>query len=458
MLALAGMSAAALVAILAFGPRPDEPAAPPERGAPAGGGDAEAAGEAGEPPADAEGRATAAQSAREARAAQARAASEAEAERERQLVEQARLALERFQQRARNPDAHQRRVLERIFEPLEEASARYAKHESLEDSRWFGEDQESNQASIDELLDQAIGVLELSEIAETRRELREARARIKELAGQRARDREARLSSRPKGDISKLRQPFVDSTEDIDARIEAATHEIDGLEQRMVLLEQEFINALREIGVDVDRNTAQSLLGTVSGDDFVEMCIAFDNIRIVTVQLQDLTEQAGESLDVARRYYGSYVVLVRIMDRIQKQFVERIESEQLPKLAGFEERAQRNIAQAKKNLLAGGDPQVAEQNIRSNELTLEATDFYRRFLQEQAASVRAQNEALQPRLRDALNTYDTVRLSSQVAELIREGQRNFSALLELDVPELRGFENAELEAEFRRLTDELIRP
>ena len=45
-----------------------------------------------------------------------------------------------------------------------------------------------------------------------------------------------------------------------------------------------------------------------------------------------------------------------------------------------------------------------------------------------------------------------------MAELLREGQRNFSALLELEVPKLRGFENAELQLEFERLTRELVQP
>ncbi len=386
-----------------------------------------------------------------------RLAAERTAEEER-LALQAREAFERFQERARNPDEHQREVIERIFDPVERAAERYGKHDDLDESTWFGEDQESNNKAIDELLDKAIQVLEISGISETRAKLRRNRERIAELENTLARDREARISAPAEEDLTTLEKPFKDSAEDIDARIDTQTLEKSELELEIVVLEQDFVDSLAEIGVEIDRASAKSLLNTVSGDDFVEMCIAFDNIRIVTVQLQDLTEQAGESLDVARRYYGSYVVLVRIMDRIQKEFIRRIEEEQLPKLAKFEELARKNIEQARKNAASGGDPQVAEQNIRSNKLTQEATEFYRRFLIEQAKDVAAQNEALQPKLRDALNTYDTVRLSSQVAELIREGQRNFSALLELEVPDLRGFENEELEAEFQRLTQELIQP
>jgi hypothetical protein len=184
----------------------------------------------------------------------------------------------------------------------------------------------------------------------------------------------------------------------------------------------------------------------------------FHNVRLVTVRLQQLTEEAGESLDVAKRYYGSYVVLVRILDHVQKDFVERVRTDQVPRLDAFAQKAEANIETARDNAANGGDPRIAEQNIRSNELTREACKAYARYLLEQAAAVEAQNEALQPRLRDALNTFETVQLSSQVAETIRDARRNFAALLELDVPELRGFENVELQREFERLTDQLFAP
>ncbi|MEO0652946.1 MAG: hypothetical protein AAFZ65_19885, partial [Planctomycetota bacterium] len=58
--------------------------------------------------------------------------------------------------------------------------------------------------------------------------------------------------------------------------------------------------------------------------------------------------------------------------------------------------------------------------------------------------------------RDAINTYDTVRVSSQVAEILRDSLNDLDALLELEVPKLRGFDNRELQEEFSRLTDELI--
>jgi|GEM_PF-1971311 len=357
-----------------------------------------------------------------------------------------------------DPDEHERRILRKIFEPLERASERYAKHEDLDESTFFGEDQESNQAAIDRLLDEAIETLGLSAINDTRQRLREIREEIEASEEQLSRDREARLSAPYENELNALEEQFTTTREDLDARIADNEERIAKLERERTDLEETFVDELDAIGLDLDRETARGLLSTVSGEDFVEMCVVFHNVRLVTVRLQQLTEEAGESLDVARRYYGSYVVLVRILDHIQKDFVARVRNEQVPKLAQFGERARENIEQARANLETGGDPRIVEQNIESNQLTLDACLAYRRYLLEQADAVEAQNEALQPRLRDAINTFETVQLSSQVANAIREARRNFAALLELDVPDLRGFENVQLRQEFERLTDQLLEP
>lgn len=357
-----------------------------------------------------------------------------------------------------DPDEHERQILRRIFEPLEQASERYAKHDDLEESTFFGEDQETNQAAIDRLLDEAIGTLGLSAINDTRQRLREIREETDAAEEQLSRDREARLSAPFESELNALEQQFTTTREDYDERIADNEEQIAKLERERTDLEETFVDELEAIGLDLDRETARGLLATVSGEDFVEMCVVFHNVRLVTVRLQQLTEEAGESLDVARRYYGSYVVLVRILDHIQKDFVERVRTEQVPRLAEYSERARENIEQARENLANGGDPRIVEQNIESNQLTLDACLAYRRYLLDQAAAVEAQNEALQPRLRDAINTFDTVQLSSQVANAIREARRNFAALLELDVPDLRGFENVQLRQEFERLTDQLLEP
>lgn len=339
-----------------------------------------------------------------------------------------------------------------VMNSLSEAAEAHDEHGQLDESTWFGRDQDDNRKRIDDLLDEAIAVLRVSEIETTRAELRRLEGEIDQLEAQRIMDREASVSAPLEQELNQLQRTYTTSREDLDQRIQEAARGIAERRDQTRDLQLEFVRQMNAIGVKLDLTAAQSLLSTVTGDDFVEMCVVFDNVRGVTIQLQELTEKSGESLEAAQRYYGSFVVLIRLMDKVQQDFVRRVTEEMIPRLEELAAEAGRIIQGAEENMARGGDRSIGEQNIRSNQLTIQATGLYVDYLRGQAAEIRARNTGLQISLRDAENTYATVTLSSEVATLLREGQRNFAALLKLDLPSLRGFENAELKAEFEHLT------
>ncbi len=346
----------------------------------------------------------------------------------------------------------------KVIEPLTDASEAYLKHDDLEESTWFGTDKGDNQEKINQLLNDAIEALGVSEVATTRLELRKLENRIQELGKKRMEDLEARLGAPLEADLNRVQKTITTSQEDYDEQIAAADKEIGEAETQIIQLHLDFVRQMRAIGVELDLDGAKGLLSTVTGDDFVQMCVVFDNVRGMTEQLQELTEQSGESLEAAKRYYGSYVVLIRIMDHVQKDFIRRAREEMVPKLHKLATKASAIARDAEANIADGGDRTIGEQNIRSNELTVRATQLYAEYLLIQADEIESRNDLLQLSLRDAQNTYDTVALSSEVAKLLQDGSRNFAALLKLDLPELRGFENAELRAEFERLSEQMVQP
>jgi hypothetical protein len=346
----------------------------------------------------------------------------------------------------------------KVIAPLTDASEAYLKHDDLEESTWFGTDKNDNQNTINGLLNDAIEALGVSEIATTRQELRSLEEHIVKLQKTQMSDREARLSAPLEADLNRVQKTITTSQEDYDESIAAADKEMGEHKTRILQLHLDFVRQMRAIGVELDLDGARGLLSTVTGDDFVQMCVVFDNVRGMTGQLQELTEQSGESLDAAKRYYGSYVVLIRIMDHVQKDLIRRAREEMAPKLGELAMKARAIALEAEANIAHGGNKTIGEQNIRSNELTVRATQLYAEYLLNQADEIEARNELLQISLKDAQNTYDTVALSSEVAKLLQDGSRNFAALLKLDLPPLRGFENAELRAEFERLSEQMIQP
>lgn len=361
--------------------------------------------------------------------------------------------VDRFQQRFGE-------LFESVLPTLDQARELVDRHASLPDiSRVpFKTDKQSNSAEINELLDQAIEVLGISEVSDYRQRIRDSISAISTSHANIADYRRQRVSASFAKDQSKLDivNPFELSKEALDERIAAESAEIDSQEQLLVELKKSFAEELSKIGVEVDEDGVDALLSSVSGDDIVTMAVVFDNIKQVTTQLQQLTEESGEALDVSKRYYGMYVVMIHVMDRIQKTFVRDINEKHLPKLNEFASQADANIKQARALIeIDGGDSQLLKANIASNQLTRETADLYIEYLQRNAELIEAENKRAQKNLATAMNTYDTVKLSSDVAALMNTGRRDFETLMKLQVPALREFSNESIRKEFQRMTSEL---
>ena len=83
-----------------------------------------------------------------------------------------------------------------------------------------------------------------------------------------------------------------------------------------------------------------------------------------------------------------------------------------------------NIKQARALIkINGGDEKLLRANIASNQLTRETAVLYIEYLRRNAALIEAENRKAQKTLATAMNTYDTVKLSSDVAALMNTVRR-----------------------------------
>jgi len=356
------------------------------------------------------------------------------------------------------------RLFEKIVPTLDEARKLVDRHDQLPKRRFlllrpFGNDQESNAAETTQLLDEAIEMLDSSPLRDLWKELHATRKLIRKGHHKLAEYRQRRVSAPREKETGLFDRAFVSTKEDYDKMIAAEEEEIEASEEIIDGLKDGIVKLLKELHLDIDRDGLESLLSSVSGDDFVSMIALFDNIRQLTGQLQDLTEQSGEALDIAKRYYGMHVVLVKIMDRMQIRFITEIDQEHIPRLQGYTKEAGGNIRQALELIRKeGGDESILRSNIESNELTMRAAKLYTEYLLQNADLIRAENKQIKKNLSTALNTYKTVKLSSDVSRLMKTGRQNFEALMKLQIPPLREFRNEMLRKEYQRMTTELLNP
>ena len=249
--------------------------------------------------------------------------------------------------------------------------------------------------------------------------------------------------------------PLITTKSGYDKKIAAAEEEIAVATDDIAAEKQKLVTDLERIGMKLDAKSIDNLLDSITGDEFMRVSIIFDNAKKFAAELERLTNESGEDLETAKKYYGVYLMLLKTVSRLQEKFVENVDNEYYPKLDEFADKARETIADAQKAIRLGGDKATLEKNIESNRLTYDAALFYKQGLAEQKHQMMLANLETKKSILTAANTYKTVALSKDVAELMADSRRAFNSITGLAVPDLRPFENQKMKKAFSTMTREL---
>jgi hypothetical protein len=350
-----------------------------------------------------------------------------------------------------------------VLGALEDALVVHDEIPTLEESTFIGRDQEDATADLDELIEDAMALLESEAINNLRTQYRELEERLEEQEQKLTEYRSERVLAVEDGRSLQTRlvpgdtlKSFVAVTKaDYDMLIEATENNIEAYEEEKALTMTQMSQALNAIGVELDADQLEAMMSSVVGDDIVSMSVVFNAIKDMTTQLAELTQSSGEDLEHAKKYYGMVVVLHRIMAHMQESFVADVDEKYLPKLTQYRDNARSNIEESRDLMGEGGNEKTLKNNIQSNKLTIEVIDLYADMLERQRDKVAAAHEVTVREMKVANNTYNTVSLSSSVVSMIREGANTFDQLISLQMPDIREFQNEEVREEFRNLTERL---
>jgi hypothetical protein len=243
------------------------------------------------------------------------------------------------------------------------------------------------------------------------------------------------------------------TVDEYDAQIAQRQEQIGVYRQELEAIRRQFASDLRGIGLELSDQQLEFLLATVVGDNLVEMGIAFDNVKAITAGLEGLVEQSGEELPSARRYYGMYVVLLQVLDRMHGRLLGDIEKVYLPQIDTIARKTEQLAAEARQ-LKQGPEAnrQILESNLQALALTGRAAGLYREYLIQQSRELAQSQQRLQRDIATAWNTYETVKVSGDLVSLIRTSERMLGELFNRQVPELRPFANLDMQREFEKLT------
>jgi len=350
-----------------------------------------------------------------------------------------------------------------ILAELEEALEIHDEIPTLEESKLIGRDQQDAEDDLNELIQDAMGLFESEAINTLRDQYRQLEVKIRDQEDKLVEYRSERvLATREDRSLRTQLLPgetlksFVAVTKaDYDLLIEATEKNISAYEADRANTLNQMRQALVSIGVDLSEEQLETMMSSVIGDDIIDMSVVFNTIKDITLQLAELTQQSGENLAHAKKYYGMVVILHRMMGQMQADFISAVDEIYLPKLKGYRESALANIEESRKLIDGNNNRRTLEHNIESNKLTLKVIDLYAALLKKQRDKVAKAHKVTQREISIADNTYKTVSLSSSVVTMLRKGTNTFDQLISLQMPDIREFQNEEIREEFRKLTEKL---
>jgi hypothetical protein len=311
-----------------------------------------------------------------------------------------------------------------------------------EDGGWFGK-------TTAERADAIIDVLATGKLRDIRNRLQAIRADI-----QSHRDKIRDLHFAEVGQLD-------DASRDETARlIEAENQAIQKDDAQVNELAAAFSAELRDAGVDLSPVQLGSLLNVTSGDDLSEIAELFASLRTISDALEQSTVSSSEDIDIAKRYYEIYAVLLDTALYAEVRFIHKVDELWIPRIDAVTVETRKLGAETDRLLAttSNANRSVLAANKRAQAMTTQTADLYRHYLLEQRRDALSIARKLQEQRNVALNTYKTVAQSIDLVRLVRTSNGEFQQLLQVEIPPLRPFESEQMKLEFEKLSNQINKP
>jgi len=345
---------------------------------------------------------------------------------------------------------------DKLHDELDKALTIINEERQAPESSWvpFKDDKKSLEADLEALLEEVIEILNISDLTAIKKEIRAAQGNVRNYRKRISRLQTEKLMAPDKVAGWKVWKKDVADYEEKIADYRAA---IDENEDRIAALKARFLEKIESIGIALTGDQIDTLIYSVTGDDDVAMIAVFDNIKILTEKLRELTRESRENIETARRYYGMHVVLLKTLLHLQETYIKRIDERHLPALEAIAEE-NRALMAGTETLLENSTAQHREQyvaNLEAQRLTDKTAELYMRYLRRNKERVTASRAKILREFEVAENTYHTVSTAYALIAVMRSADRFFNALSALQTPDLLTFDNREMREEFRKLTSKM---
>jgi len=330
--------------------------------------------------------------------------------------------------------------------------------QTLPDSTWnpFKEDKQSLDKKINALLDEAVEILNISDLSTIKQQVNECQADIHDYKQTIAELRTEKMMAPEDEADWKI---WVNDVEDYENKIAAFQKKISEKEQTIEELKAQLHEQFSKQGILLDNEQLDTLIYSVTGDDDIEIISVYNNIKAITTKLRDLTAESGEDIESARRYYGMHALLLKILLNLQQGYVDRVDGQYVPELNAIE-KDNRRLMEKTRTLLSSSGPshkKIYQANLNAQELINRTVALYRQYLDKNKTRMTRSREKIYTEYQAAENTYMTVSTAYTLIAMMRDADNLYDSINTLQVPDLLTFNNKAMKAEFKKLTGRLER-
>ena len=236
-----------------------------------------------------------------------------------------------------------------------------------------------------------------------------------------------------------------------------STREIDAYQQARSDLIDKVRIRLTGYGLSLNNGQVNVLLSRVDAGDILTMTTVFSVISEMTRQFSEATASSGENLTVAKKYYGFHVALLELQLYIQDRYINQLQSVYITNTRRI---TAENAALISKTTelfenATGIHRNLYQRNLKAQTYTQDVANLYTQILTMDLKKVRQARKKVEENHQLAINTFETVSVSADLATQMSENRRLFDEIMALQAPELIPFENLQMQQEFEALSAQI---
>ena len=252
--------------------------------------------------------------------------------------------------------------------------------------------------------------------------------------------------------------PLAHTQASIRSDIAELQDEITQLQRGLEEEREAVYRRMQEKGIALSREQFDQLLAIVDAPERASIMAVAENLKRMHQEICAKIAEPDSPVEMLQTYTGVYMMGLGVYLYALETAIAELEGQYMPRLKALREENEVNYQKAKQLAaqdLSPHDAEIVRRNMLSQQRVTDVLNLYERYLNSEARQLRLLHQKTQQSFGVAVNTYHTVKVSTELLSMIRTSEDGFFSLSRFQPPELSLLYDERLAAEFATVTEKL---